>query len=321
MGDYRNRRDHSLMNEEYATTAIAIGDLRNASLYFDQVLPIMVHLELIQARDVIGRSDSTMEEIWADIKRSGILPERLLTRDGFVLAWAEVEAAMFDHFRKYHIQKYHLAPHIDDMTQEEYASIEDVAVSTYFGLLSDYGLDDYPLACGGTASMLETDNAAPSPVLTLANLGVIDASNASWEQIAEFRRDAEARRRLRRFRLFAYDTYIGKSAAYIEDDLLTKLADYEETTKQWGFETVQGAMKTVLSSRLSATAAGGAIMSALFGHSPEALVVAATAGVLQLGHVSLELTQRRFALQKLTRDNPVSYIAYSRKKLRAKPSL
>jgi hypothetical protein len=94
-----------------------------------------------------------------------------------------------------------------------------------------------------------------------------------------------------------------------------RVADYEESVRQWGFETVQGALSAVLNSKLTAAIVGGSIISSLFGGPSQAVASIATGAVVQIGHVAVELTKQRFALQKLMRDNPVSFISYTRTKL------
>ncbi|MGA7219934.1 MAG: hypothetical protein WBX38_16580 [Candidatus Sulfotelmatobacter sp.] len=107
--------------------------------------------------------------------------------------------------------------------------------------------------------------------MTIADLKLIDASRSSWEHISEFRGDSGGQQKLRRFRLFAYENYSGKTRSFVEDDILTRLADYDSAVKKWGFDTVQGALNTILGSKISIATVGASVVSALFGHSAEAL--------------------------------------------------
>jgi hypothetical protein len=134
----------------------------------------------------------------------------------------------------------------------------------------------------------------------------------------EFRRDKDAMKKLRRFRLFANANYVRKSKAYVEDDLLQRVDDYETIVKQWGFETVEGTLNMLVSSKwLTGTA--GALISTFFG-APPAVVLAAAAGAapkaaIELSRVAIYLSKQRFMLRNTLKENPVSYLSYAKKKL------
>lgn len=308
------------MADDYMTTAIAFGNLKNASLYFDYLVPInfLYDLQVEEVRTAIRGNGQS----WRDIARAAFdaefLPPDIVLQPGFARAITDLNAICRNCTLKRSFEQ--SGRPTEGLFQGQYPADDDLFFAKYFDFINDYGLGGCPLVFpdGGTetSSLLEFDDCPRLPILALTNLRLIDASNATWNQIAEFRRDSETRRRLRRLRLFAYDNYAGKPASYVEDDLLTKIADYEEAVAQWGFQTAKGAVNLVLDSRLSSTTAAGAMLASLLGHPAEALTVAAVAGSIQLGRVAIQLIERRFELQKLVRDNPISYITYSRKKLR-----
>jgi hypothetical protein len=297
------------MSTEYTTTAVAFGDLKNAALYFDHLIPVYLTLELIRGAE--------WDVLLREVGRAELLPPELMRKPGFAERLVRVNEATHLVFLKLGIHKFGFEPRIPALSGEEFDAIEDSAVSSYFSFVEDYELADIPLAGGeaGNASMLDASKSVPSPVLTLMDLNVVDASRATWEQISEFRRDGEAKRRLRRLRLFAYENYSGRSRAFVEDDILTRIADYERAVKKWGFETTNGMIGTILRSKLSLAAVGGSVLSTVFGYPSEALYTLAAGAAVTLGHVAMQLTKQRFAFQELTRDNPVSYITYSQKKL------
>lgn len=296
---------------EYHTTAVAFGDLKNAALYFDHLIPVFLAAELVgdQAE-------------WNSLLSGGareLIPPALLDRPGFGERLREVNQATFLVLCKLGIQRFGLRPQIGGVSEEQYAGIEEAAGFDYFSFIDEYDLREYPLvSAGGPASawMADDESSSPSPVVTLADLKLIDASSVPWQQVFEFRRDHRAREKLRRLRLFAYQNWTGRPRAYIEDDLLTRLSEYEETARQWGLETVQGAASVVLNSKLTASLVAGSFLSTLFGQPVTALLSAAVGAVVELGHVAVELSRQRFALSKLMRDNPVSFVSYSRTKLR-----
>jgi len=59
----------------------------------------------------------------------------------------------------------------------------------------------------------------------ISGISLIDAEHADWEQIISLREDSDSKEALRRFRLFTFDNYRGKSKSYIEDDIAKRIAD------------------------------------------------------------------------------------------------
>jgi hypothetical protein len=163
--------------------------------------------------------------------------------------------------------------------------------------------------------IVEEDVEQSDVTMTVASLQLIHADNLSWQQILEFRRDSEARDKLRRLRLFAYDNYSGKPKQYIEDDILQRISDYEDAVKKWGFETKAGLLNMLLNSKMLAAGLTGSLISTLF-HAPITALVTAGGGIgIEIGHVALELSKQRFAMRQMMVDNPVSYISWAKSKL------
>jgi hypothetical protein len=160
--------------------------------------------------------------------------------------------------------------------------------------------------------MPDDESAEPLPLITLSRLRVVDASKLPWEQIDEIRKDPVARDRLRRLRLFAFENYDHKTRDFVEDDLLSRIADYEASAKACGLETVQGRLSLVLNSKLAAGVLAGGFVSALFGQPVAGLVAGTAAAVLEVAGFMIELQKRRIAIESLARANPVSYVSYAR---------
>ena len=267
----------------YQTTVVAFGDLKNAALYFDHLIPVYLAVELL--------SDKLEWDSLVGQGARDLLPAALRDRPDFTQQLSEVNLATLNLLLKFTIQHFGLKPQIKGISEEEYAVLEDRAASEYFRFIDEYGLRDYPLASGAgpaTAWMGDDDDSASSPVVTLTDLKLVDASKVPWEQIFEFRRDLQARDRLRRLRLFAYDNYAGRSRAYIEDDILTRVSQYEETVRQWGLEAVQGALSVVLNSKLTASVIAGSLLSSLFGQPITTLIATGAGTVVELGHIGVD---------------------------------
>lgn len=295
---------------QYQTSAVAFGDLKNAALYYDRLIPVNIGLEFPNRENWEAFLNQACGEL---------LPEHLLTLE-FANRLADLNDKTFNWFKKHLIQQHGFAPGIPGLTQNDYEAIENTAVSAYFQFVADFDLKHWPLAVeDGAATAWMPDDEGPedtgSQLLLLNQLAVIDASKTSWQHIMEFRADQQARMKLRRLRLFAYDYYSGKSRAFIEDDLLTRLYDYEQTAKTWALETVRGSIGNVLQSKYIAGASASALVSLLFG-SPTIAVISAGAGAaLEIGNITLEIIQKRIALQRLADQSPISYLTYARDKL------
>jgi hypothetical protein len=184
----------------------------------------------------------------------------------------------------------------------------------FYQFLNDFHLKSLPVVCAG-ATMTNDDRDGADIAITITSLELVDAARCSWEQILEFRRDTEARDKLRRLRLFACDNYSGKTKDYIGDDILKRIADYQETVRRWGFETKYSALSMLLTSKLLAGSLTGSLVSVLFDAPVAAIASAAGGAGLEIGRIALELSKRKFALRTMLADNPVSYISYANRLL------
>ncbi len=93
---------------------------------------------------------------------------------------------------------------------------------------------------------------------TLVDLDIVDEHAISWEQVGEFRKDDEARKKYRRLVHWLDKDMVGKSAGYIRDEVGQRIEAYEWALKKHGITTVTGALSTVLEAKqlLLAAAAG-----------------------------------------------------------------
>jgi hypothetical protein len=294
----------------YPKKAVAIGDLKNAALYFDELIPVNLGAELM-----VGGGE------WDFFEAHGarqLLPHDLAGDQRFLKRLGELNEKTFRVLQKEGIRRFRLKPEICDVTSEEYESIEKVAAQAYFDFMGDFALGDWPLAGKGlptTAGLKAYAEQGGCPLLTLSQVPIIDASGSPWEQIFDFRKDSIAREKLRRLRLFAFENYSGKPREYVEDDLFRRISEYEAVAKQWGLETFQGAMALVLKSKLAAGALAGSFLSAVYGQPAVAVLAAGIGAATEIGHFCLELRRRKVAFQALVRENPVSYVIYGEQKL------
>ena len=83
-------------------------------------------------------------------------------------------------------------------------------------------------------------------VASLEGIGIIDETTLTWEQILDFRKDTNARHKYIRFLHWLDKDMIGRSPAYIEDEISLRLQDYERSLKNHGIKTVIGTVSEVL---------------------------------------------------------------------------
>jgi hypothetical protein len=301
------------MMVRYANTAIVFGSVREAPLYFDHVIPVNISWDIAQVATKFGSWDLPRNF------RDEILSPELSRDPQFCKKLVTVNNAVYD-FQRIMVKKFGFPPKIDflsdALSDADCASIGETAAKEFFSLVGDFGLKGLPL--DGAGDLFCEDDADQSEVvITLPSLSLVDVSHCSWEQIFEFRRDDEAHDKLRRLRLFAYENYAGKSKDYVEDDILNRIADYDRVVKQWGFETIQSALNMLLNSKIMGGTLTGSLVSTLFGAPTLAVATAVGGGVLEIGRIALEVSKQRFALRKLTAENPVSYISHIRSKFKS----
>lgn len=303
---------------DYLKRAVAFGDLKNSSLYFEHLIPVYAVVEF--ARSVAGkdaRKASDWEYLCLNVLPE-LLPPHFRAKRGFADDLVEINQKTFNMFAKLAIAQFNLPKEIRGLSKQQYDNVEDDAVNAYFSFVRNHGLEDWPLAAGGeatSAGLPDAENTQPLPLIVLSQLNLVDASGLSWEHVHELRKDRVAQATLRRLRLFAFQNYVGKSRDFVEDDLLARISDYEVCSKKWGLETVQGTLSLVLNSKAAAGAFTGSFVSAAFGQ-PLAALIAGTVGVaLEIGNVALEIQKKRMALEELAHQSPVSFIQYVREQV------
>jgi hypothetical protein len=168
--------------------------------------------------------------------------------------------------------------------------------------------DDDPLPDYDTASGFR---------IALMGLSLVDAERASWNQIIEFRKDQKSRASLRRLHIFMAEEYCGKDKAYMEDDLLLRIDEYNNVVRDWGFGTRSAVISNLINSKLILGGLGGAIASSVLGKHWVAAASAVTGIAVELGNVVIDVSRRRYSLKTLRRNSPINFIVEARSQLAA----
>jgi hypothetical protein len=293
----------------YSKTAISWVGLKEALLYFPHVVSFTEALDFLCDAIVNGRPASGSEAIEfcktfdAELRKSNILPAHLRT------------AAFLEKRERLHLL---LSDYMGDRfakTSTENQRIESIAgivqIMRAYPVLKDLPAVAFP----GLIAVKNQNEQDAEISVVISSLELIDSHKCQWDQLFEFRKDIEVMNKLRRLRLFAYENYAGKSRDFIEDDILSRIKEYDDATKKWGFITATGAINTLINSTLVAGGIAGSFLTAFYQAPLSAIASTIGATGLAIGNMAINLGKQRLELKELMAKNPVSYISYVNEKL------
>jgi hypothetical protein len=143
-------------------------------------------------------------------------------------------------------------------------------------------------------------------VTTLGNLKIVNEDSLEWEQVQELRSDSQTRDNYRRFFHWLDKEMIGKSQAFIEDEISNKLSDYEEALKKHGIKTIIGTLKEILDGNfLFGT---GAIAGITAFASEPILGIFAEAGLI-IAKLSISIAEKKLDYEEIEK-GPNSEISW-----------
>lgn len=135
-------------------------------------------------------------------------------------------------------------------------------------------------------------------VAVVDQLGIVHEERLDWRQIMDFRKDEEAKIKLRRMRHWFSTELADKPLPYIADVIAIRLDDYEWALRKHGIETATGSLAELLDMRfLPAVSAAGAALAVTAG--PAWAAVGTTA--LIVGKATLSLSTRLLDLKERQR--------------------
>lgn len=316
----RKVRKIEIFVPNYQNTCIAIGDHKEAMLYFPHV--IICHRVKFSEVALAYSPTMTDEErkrnlikVLTPISSGDLLPPDLLDHPDFlrdhtildfavVGEWMTAMTELLDQAKGKSLGKG--LPKTRNIPLDK----------TLTEFLTKYKLQDATIF--GDPSFFKPERKPNDVFLALSKSEIIDLTNATYDQLFAFRKDKETQHKLRRFRLFAYETYQGKSKAYIEDDIGQRIQDYHEAGRKHGFQFRIANLSFWLNSHFFMAAAGGSILSHAFGGLSEiesALAGSAGAFGIEIGKFALQLSNQKFELAETLKENPVSFIVDAKDKL------
>jgi hypothetical protein len=156
---------------------------------------------------------------------------------------------------------------------------------------------------------------AEAIIAVIDNLGIVNEEALSWAQVGEFRKDTEAKNKLRKMRFWLDSELSGKSISHISDAIAIRVEDYEWAIKKHGIQTAVGALSELLDLKfLPAASAAGAALALAAGP----LVAALGVSGLVAGKTAISLANRLIDLRDIRRgkNSEVAFI-HELKKLKS----
>lgn len=318
----------TMANDNYhpSSTVLCFENFKEASLYFDRVLPLNMGRM---------RGDSTVGDIlvgYPEEVPSAALCHLIDGIEGNTVTYShatrviEFTANRWVEFAKEvepYARLWSADPRRadDDYVRNQYrklqeAYFEDASISgttpireAFRRYAKGIGFDRFSVAIPSTA---ESVGNQCDPSITLSKLNLVDASQAEWRQIIELRKDTESHRKLARLRLFIHKNYANSSFAYIEDDLLMRIDDYERVTKKFGLKTTLSSMSLLLDAKALQASVGAGLVAGLFGGPLAGL---STAAAIEIGKIAVNITEKYHDLKDWQSGHELAFIFDTKKAL------
>lgn len=110
----------------------------------------------------------------------------------------------------------------------------------------------------------------------ISNVAVVDEKGLQWSQVVEFRRDAEVRKKYRRFVRWIDDELKSRSPQETGDIIASRLDDYEWALKKHGMKASLGAISCLLDPKFLGATSAAVAATAVVGDGFWAAVTAAS---------------------------------------------
>jgi hypothetical protein len=297
-------------------TVVCFREVKQAALYFDRVLPIAFRSMAGTGNDIVTDfpepvpSRSLVNIVFDKLPQTDA--ERYSELGRIVDTWGSF-ANRIHGYRKTCVE----SSAVDDYEDLHRAYLEDVRDKDDVPIRAHFREFATKLAVGPLSVLLPTGQGSTEalnedPIATLAGLSLVDVENASWEQIVELRTDLDARRKLQRLRAFLTEKYSGKSRAYLEDDLASRIDDYERASQKHGFDLVSGSISVLLDAQNIQAAAAAGIASSLLGGP---WVAVSAAAFVEVGKFAIEFAKRRRTMVDWQASHELAYLIETKRGL------
>lgn len=271
------------MDYEASKVAICISDHKRCALFFDHIYPIFLsRTESMKVARVLG--EELIIEVIKDSKSRRFLDR--IAQIGFSGSVAKLEDA--EPFAKA----------IRDIFRDE--GIRAAPVGQSF-----FGVDDP-----------ETIQLSDAIEISYEGARLVDVSKLSWAQISEIRRDGDARKKLRNYRLFIAEDFIGKPLSYVKDSLEKKMEEYEEACKKHGLDLLLGTIGVLIDSKSLLGALTIIAVGILVGEPMLTDVGLLSGSAIEIGKMSLHFAETKRQFQSYRENHELAYMMYLKQEQR-----
>jgi hypothetical protein len=329
---------------EYSNSVIAFGDLKESLLYFDYVVPAegTGFFLKFSPKDVI---EDTIPKDFSNIRmedyREGekafpnendtlaFCPSHLIEQPKFKVALRMFSNLLFtfmvrtslgeEKYKEYLVNLGKLVnPNTSSTSYFPAPKLEGLR-NLFTHIVKEFQMQNMVIDCS-TFFMPGVAQSCDNASLSVQKVPLVDTEGITFSQIIEFRKDKEAMKKMRQFRLFAYNNYQGKSKAFVEDDVSRRLDEYRDAVKTLGLKTRNKHLTFFLKSK-SVMFAGAASLYSMISGSPDPLITASGIAAVgwKLADFAIELSNQKSDLLNLSNEHPVSYIADIKDKFEPKP--
>ncbi len=131
------------------------------------------------------------------------------------------------------------------------------------------------------------------------NLPLVTDDSLAWDEILEFRKDQEAIRKFREFRLWLSDGFKAKTLNQAQYLIAKRLEDYEWAIKKHGLKSTTGVISQILNLKSISALSAGTLVSGIFGGPIWSTI---TAGMLVGANICVWIAERKIEREELSRE-------------------
>lgn len=274
------------MTYRASNIGIVLDDFREASLFFDYVIPLFNTVDF--PRELLPRGiyiSSEVGNLIYDVEK--LIPQsRRYPWDQSKFGTAQTNP---DYYST-------ILPYLTSAIPKFIRTIEDKNSLCVPVLPDEYNL--YVPRTGFEAISVVSTHVAR-----------VDASNLSWMHIKEFREDELSVSALRNYRLFWHDNYTDKSEAYAQDHLQMKYSKFRRACKKHGFDIVHMSLTNILQSK-SMLSASAISLASVIAQEPLLGVAALASGIaVDVGKTTINIAKLQLDKDIMVKNSELAYLS------------
>lgn len=151
--------------------------------------------------------------------------------------------------------------------------------------------------------------------VTLTKIGVIDESKLEWNQVLDLRKDKDNIVKLRRFRLFLAEKYKEADETYIQESLQNLIYEYEEACKKHGLDLKISTISKILDSNSLMASLTVATTAVLTGN-PIVIGAGAVGAAIEIGKVGVHIIKKKLDFKSWKNNSEIAYLMAIKEKLK-----